>query len=157
MSQPELFARYRAPVLTLNAACGVTGLPEHALLDAVDCGQVIAWNIATQDAGRRELRILAGSAEAFHRAECAAGYECEMDPAAAIAAVLRGSGDRPWITGTLFARLLRCSSNHVLNLVAEGSLKLLPGTKVERGWNGAPRLTRESVHEFLRTRMEGMA
>ncbi len=133
----------RLPTLTLAGARGVLGLHERLIKDQVELGRLIAWDISRKGEGRREYRFLAASVRAW-------GETKEFDEGEIIRSVYGAA--RPFIFGSWFCRSWNCDSGHMINLVADGTLALLPRTYYHRGRSGTPVITWSSAAEFLRSR-----
>lgn len=71
-----------------------------------------------------------------------------------LAALLQGH-TKPFISGNTLRLLLNCGSTHLTNLIDAGALRQLPGTEYRRGPHGAALLDRDSVLQFLQSRLEG--
>jgi hypothetical protein len=158
-------------IAAVRAALGVN---EDDVLNLIDEGHLAwAWDIATKQATKAEMRILARSVSAYQNAEQGLRGVSNEFTFEEVAAFVLGGQHRPWLWGRELSRALNCSSEHVLNLVREGSLKLLPGHMVpngqrrtganrgngEIGWRrgpgGSPCVAYESVLRFLKERKRG--
>lgn len=145
-------ARYVAPAMTVETARGILGMDEDEVAEAVELGELVAWDIASDGSERRELRLFTPSVSALARARAEQRDVFPPDCREAVAALLP---EKPWITGRELARALCCSGTHICSLVECGDLALMPGTKITRGKEGTPRITKESLTAFLRGRLEG--
>lgn len=149
--------RYRRPMMTVDAAKGILDCTEDEIVEWVEVQRaLVAWNIASPGAARRELRLLTRSVSEFirdnpQRDDC---YYCAICPDIAIAAVLPDH-QKPWLTGLEVQRSLNCGSTHVIGLVESKLLKLMPGTNYQRGPGGSPSISRDSFVAFLKSRIEG--
>lgn len=147
--------RYRRPTMTVDAAKGVLDCTEDDIVAMIDERYaLVAWNIATPGANRRELRILTASVSEYLRdnpdhSEC---YHSMICPSDAISHVLP-KHEKPFVTGIEIQRALNCSSTHVIRLIESKSLALVPGSNYQPGPGGSPCITRESFTAFLNTRL----
>jgi hypothetical protein len=139
---------YHAPVMTVETVRGHLGMDEDEVAEAVDDGKLTAWDIGSEGAERRELRISTESVARF-----CAGTPGTLSNAEAIALVI--PGDAPAISGRTLARALVCSGTLIIEHIRAGDLAILPGTKIFRGKAGTPLITRASAGAFLRGRIEG--
>ncbi len=144
----------RLPTLTLSGVRAVLGLHENLIKEQVELGMLIAWDISRKGEGRREYRFLAASVRAW-------GETKEFDEGEIIRSVYGADNPslikpttppRPFIFGSWFCRCWNCDSGHMINLVADGTLALLPRTYYHRGRSGTPVITWSSAAEFLRSR-----
>jgi len=159
----------RLPMLDVAAVRAALGVNEDEVLDLIQEGHLAwAWDIATKAAEKAETRIFARSVSAYQNSEYgprSVANELTFDEVVALAFTGRAN-DRPWLWGREITRAFNCSSEHVLNLIREGSLSLLPGHVVpksqipnrksqigwRRGRGGSPCVSWVSAVEFLRRR-----
>ena len=107
-----------------------------------------AWNIASQKATKRELRVLMLCVRHFKTT----GKRLKI--AGNFAAMILPPHTKPFFTGQELQRAFNCKSSHIINLLAEGSLEKMPGTDWRPGRGGSPVIARMSVMEFLKARQE---
>jgi len=165
-----LRVQLRLPMVDIAAVRAALGVNEDEVLDLIEDGQLAwAWDISTKGTGKAEMRIFARSVSAYQNAQGglrSVANEFTFDEVVHFVFGL----SRPWLWGREIARAFNCSSEHVLNLVREGSLKLLPGHMVpngkpfrqdagtlgwRRGPGGSPCVAYESVLRFLKARRKG--
>jgi hypothetical protein len=140
-----LRAELRLPTVDLAGARAILDLRENEIKSLIDCGDLVAWNIATQSSQKIERRILTVSARDFADNRKRAIEESEI--------IRRVYGsERPFIFGTFFFRAWNCDSGHMINLLEEGSLTKLANTDYRRGRNGTPCITWASALAFLNSR-----
>ena len=149
--------RFERPVMGLAAAQGTLDLGEDYVCELIEVRALLAWDIASPGARRRELRILVASVreyQAAHRRGIADPlFRCSIPAPAAVAAVLPAHS-RPWITSPEVQRCLQCGSTHVIGLIEAKCLSILPGSTYRRGPNGAALVGRDSLSQFLTARFE---
>lgn len=159
-------ARHR-PVIGLNGAMAMLDKHEDEVLALIEGGDTEtgglshAWDISSQVAQRREVRVLTESIREL-KVAWAQGWK------------LRSHGDRfrmrnagddlvwglicppghkqPFLKTPQIQRCLNCSADLVIDLIKEGQFELLNGSGYGRGRYGAALVTVESVREFLRKR-----
>jgi hypothetical protein len=145
--------RHRRPMMTMEAAKGALDRNEDQVLGLVGTW-LVAWNIASPDARRRELRILSRSVslaskflDSIEQPQCWDGRE--------VLRLVLPAHDKPWFTGLEIQRSLNCASTHVIeNLIEKKALRLMPGTSYCSGRGGSPAVQRESFIHFLEQRLE---
>lgn len=152
-SQPQLDLRdprYKRPTMTVDTAKGILDCSEDEIIELIEVqGALVAWNIASPNADRRELRILTQSVADYLAAGRSPCYHSMLAPDAAVSDLVP---DRPFLRGTDIQRILNCGSTHVLNLVESKALALVPGTNYQRGPGGTPSITVDSFRHFLTSR-----
>src|ERR1051325_3547560 len=149
------------PTLTLAGARGSLGVSEDAILRMIEEGDISwSWNIATRGATRRELRLLAACLPA---ADGGPKPELKLDQ---VVRLVLGA-KRPFIWGKHFYRAWNFDSQHLFNLIRDGSLQILSNHAAPKeakdeahvGWRrgpgGSPCITWNSAVEFLKTRKAG--
>lgn len=141
--------RYKAPMMTMETARGILHLDEDEITERLDVGLLAGWDIATAGASRREIRLLSPSVAAH---EAAPNRPWDLLPRKSIELVL-GTDARPWLDGRTLQRLLVCSGTHVMSLIGDRLLTVLPRTSWRRGPGGSPVVSRESLVNFLEQRM----
>lgn len=152
----------RKPTLALDpfgAACGWT--PDEVLLRIEDGTHPEhlrwAWNIASDNTARREIRVLTLLAQPSLR-DSLNSFDAVLKVLfpprlhAGLHPALRRSQQFVW--GTELAWALSCDSQHVINLIEISKhLRVLPGTRWRTGPNGSPSIAFESVTAFLQGRL----
>jgi hypothetical protein len=169
---------YVRPLMKITAAQGTLDCSEDEILELLEVqGALIAFDIASPGAKRRDLRILTQSVTEYLQAGKSPCYHTMLPPAEAVDIVLASLKPelntlssvasaakedqlpggrpqvRPWLTGNEIQRLLQCGSTHLINLVEARLLKLLPGTDYQRGPGGTPKILRASFVQFLQERL----
>jgi len=155
------------PMLSMNGATGALGMDAEEVLEQLDLGNLIAFNIAVEIDGKAERRFLTRSlancqarldnpkiprCDLFpvsHRMETAA--EQQRRWSRIFQCIIRH--DKPVLHGTEIDAALNCDPDHRLHLINAGRLQVLPGTSYRPGRNGAPSVTRGSFEQFLQARM----
>lgn len=176
----------RLPMLDIAAVRAALGVGEDDVLNLIEDGHLAwAWDIATKGAVKAEMRILAQTVVSYQQALVNGVRTDELPFAEVVKIVFIGAHQRPWLWGRELVRAFNCSSEHVLNLIREGSLNLLPGHSVpgaagpgsrvsrlgpapdpkskmldpvpgwRRGPGGSPCVALESVLRFMRERRRG--
>ncbi len=156
--QPALLhVPMRVPLVSIATAKAMLRVNEDEIHDLITVGEFEwAFNIASADVSRLEVRILA---------ECIGDYDERLksgqarrpvrkkdDWAELLKKVFPNSHHKPAVTGVDLQFAFSCVSEHVLNLVREKSLACVPGSNWQRGPGGSPCITLASVKEFLRNR-----
>jgi hypothetical protein len=117
--------------------------------EMLDEGRITwAWNIATRQAKRAEVRFLVHALDAAAKGE---RFDASLDVVARLLAghlVKRGQTP-PFIRGKDFARIFATGSDHVSHLLEEGTLKRLPGTDWRRGPGGSAVIGWDQFLAFL--------
>lgn len=169
-----LRVQLRLPMVDVAAVRAALGVSEDEVLQLIDDGELAwAWDIASRDAKKREVRVLAQSVVSYQSS--VANGALSFDQVVAIVfrrqqlAAINQPPTRPWLWGREIVHAFNCGSEHVFNLLREGSLKLLPGHVVptansqpathnpqnlgwRRGPGGMPCVSYESAVEFLNRR-----
>lgn len=137
----------RLPTLSMTGARSLLGLHENLIKEQVDLGSLVAWDISRRGAGRREYRFLAASVRTW-------GEHKTYDDAEIIPLLYTlKPGERPaFLFGSWFCRCWNCDSGHMINLVADKVLSLIPKTDYGRGRGRTPCITWSSAVEFMRER-----
>jgi len=141
-------ARWR-PVVAVNGTMAALDLNALEVDELIDLGFLIAFNIAVDPDGRRELRILTRSISQYQ----ASGRKFRMELPALLKLLTPHS--KPTITGLEIQRSLNCDCEHVTNLLRANQIAVAPGTNWQRGPGGSPCVTSASYETFLRTRIIG--
>jgi len=143
--------RVRARVVTLTRAavrerCQVDDYEIDEFLSRAHHGW--AWNIATPDAERAELRFLSSDIARWVDDE---PVRCR--PLAEVVRELFGD-EKPFVDGINFYRAFNCDSQHVYNLIdcRPAALGVLPNTERRRGPNGSAAIAWASAVEFVKER-----
>ena len=109
---------------------------------------LIGFNIAVDDLGKLELRILTKSIEFFRATQGKKYHELEW------AQIFRQivPHQKPIVTGLEIRRALICDRGHVENLILGKRLVALKPS--QPGPGGSPAVSRESYENFLKGRMQ---
>jgi hypothetical protein len=141
------------PLAGVNAACRDLRLPARGhlenpgVIDLIDdYAALIAFNIAVELSGRRELRILTRSVE--HYKTTLGSRPPNLSWAQIVKLIV--PHDKPALTAVEAARALNCKT--VMPLLERRLLKTVPGTDWQRGPGGSASITRESFVAFLEKR-----
>jgi len=136
----------RLPVVDLAGARAVTGRHENELKAMVDTGDLLwAWNISRHpDRDRRELRFLVKELRALD------SRSITVDDDESIR-LLYGR-EKPFILGKHWHTAWNCDSGHMMNLVDDMVLGVVPGTDHGRGRGRTPCITWPSAVAFLKQR-----
>ena len=118
-----------------------------------------AFNIASQNARNRELRVLMQYVKEFKLSGGQSKPKRMVSEAIWLPMILQTvsglNNDKPFFSGGEVQQLLNCKATHVINLLEEGSLALLPNTPRWRpGKGGSPVISRDSLVTFLKKRQE---
>lgn len=138
------------PMMTITGARGwLGGKDEDDILDLISHKRIRwAFDIRTKDAKRAEVRIFAPCV-----AECQQYLHGQDVPPVAteFSVVMRWIlPNRDVVRATEIKRALNTSSQHIHNLLTDGSLSAIPGTG--NSVNKTPSVTRVSVERFLKER-----
>ena len=148
------FPSYRGALCAIPTAKGLLGLDESQIESLVDDGRLVAFDIRTPRAARRELRILTDSIAQQLRMTGSGGSRPTISPAAALARVLGDIGhDRPLLTGVEARQVLNCGGQHLMNLVKCRALPTVRGTRRHPGPGGSPIIARATFAEWLTSRI----
>jgi hypothetical protein len=148
--------RYKGPLCAIETAKDLLGRSEDEIGLLVDGGQVVAFDIRSPGAARRDLRILTASISEFNRDSGSEDWVSTITPAQAVALVMRGfKTDKPYVTGKEIKAVLNCGRQHGVNLVSSKVLPQMPGTKYRRGPKGYALIPRPDFVQFLTHRLEG--
>lgn len=142
--------RFR-PLVNANAAMAMldrTALEIDALCDEA---RLIAFDIRAVGE-RKELRILASS---IARLQTGQTPLVPLDDWPEIFTRICGpQKNKPALTGVDVQRSLNCDSGHVINLLNEKLLRVVPGTDWQRGPGGSPSIVTSSFEQFLKGRLQ---
>jgi hypothetical protein len=145
--------RHRRPMMSVDSAKGALDRNEDEVVELIGAW-LVAWNIASPDAQRRELRILTRSVSMAVKFLDTDTRPPRWDWQEILGLVLPAH-DKPWFTGIEIQRMLNCGSTHVVeNLIEKKALRMMPGTTYSTGPGGSPVVQRESFVSFLSARME---
>ena len=111
-----------------------------------------AWNVASRNATRRELRVLMKCVRFFK--EVGGNRPQPKIARAELLDLILPGHNKPFFTGIELQAILNCKGSHVINLIEERSLAVMPGTTWQRGRGGSPVVSRASTVAFLKTRQE---
>jgi hypothetical protein len=102
--------------------------------------------------GRRELRVLPSALAWFKKS---LGYRTRRVPWPEVWSELtRGlNTEKPWLDGEIVRCLLNCGGDHLIRLVDEGWLAMMPGTTYRRGPGGAPQIKLKSLETYLKNNL----
>ena len=132
----------RRPLVTVEWLMIQADEHEYEIERALESGAIEhAWNIASQQTERRELRMWNESALAY----------VEQRPARHFELATLFPHSRAEVTSTELERLFTCSSTHIHNLIAQ-RLLAATGERIPRGRNSAVKITRASVEQFFEAR-----
>ena len=109
---------------------------------------LIGFNIAPDDLGRGELRVLTKSIEFFRATGGKKYHELEWEKIFRLVVPHK----KPVVTGLEIRRAMLCDRGHVENLVNAGQLVALK--KSQPGPGGSWTISRESFENFLKGRMQ---
>lgn len=142
------------PTLTVlstiaDARAKLPGHDEDDILALIEEGIILhAWNIALKKTAAREIRILPACIDHYKSTGGARPFPIGgPDPLAPILAT-----DKPFILGARLKLILNCGATHIINLVDAKLLRVLPGTKYQRGPNGSPVIEMKSLLSFMQAR-----
>ena len=123
------------------------GLDATVVRELVESRFLIGFNIAVDDKGKCELRVLTKSIEFFRATQGKKYHELEW------AQIFRQivPHQKPVVTGLEIRRALLCHPTHVENLINAGQLVALQKSKPGPG--GSWTVSRASYENFLRGRM----
>ena len=145
--------RYSHPLCAMPTAKVLLGQTEDGIFALLDEGAVVAVDIRTPDAIKRDLRILTASIAAHLAGDNEA--LAAITPERAVQMILAPANHaRPVFLGTEIKRLLNCGRKHVVNLVTTGALPLAPGSVLRRGVGGTPTVERAALERFLTSRIQ---
>jgi len=115
---------------------------------------LIGFNIAVDDLGRCELRVLTKSIDFFRATNGRKCHELADDPQQNWEKIFRlvVPHKKPIVTGLEIRRGLLCDRGHVENLILAGCLT--PLKKSQPGPGGSWTVSRESYEAFLKGRMQ---
>ena len=114
-----------------------------------------AWNIASKDATKRELRVLMAGVRHFKALGEKSDSKFTITEDRAHALIFPGGRlQRPFFSGLELQQAFNCKSSHIINLLEEGSLKKMPGTTWHPGRGGSPVIARDVAIKFLKDRRE---
>lgn len=167
-TQPELprlrFARYHLPTLGVETAKGALDVTEDELFQLLDRGAFWAWHVESPGADRELIRLLTFSVQAVTRDRARQLLDNEFELCTAVPAtaddacalVLNACRDKtkPFLSGKEIRRVLNFGRTHLIDLVASGALKLLPGSTYRPGPNGFPLVPRIAFEQFLQERIK---
>lgn len=161
LTLPIKSARLDLPLRAIETAKDNLALHEDDLFQLIDRGALWAFNIGSESAERPEIRILAKSIDALGRKQAADWIEhpeatCIRYPVTieqAINLILAGfKHDKPFLTAKEISRVCNCGRTHRVDLVREGALPQMPGTKFRRGPGGSALVARQGFAKFLEAR-----
>jgi hypothetical protein len=144
--------RFKRPLAPLSAAHGLLDLTESEVAELVDCGDLVAFDIRSPDAEKRDLRILTASIAGHLAGD--ADHRVSIMPEHAVELVLKAARhDRPWLDAVEVRRLLNCGRQHSVSLIQSGAIAAAPGSVCRRGHGGSPLVSRTTFADFLRARI----
>lgn len=127
----------------------LVGHDEDDILALIEEGFLLfAWNIAIGTT--RDIRILPDCIDHYRRTLGHRQYP-RTDAQVIDAMLARGcaAGDKPFMRSTTLRMLLNCSSTHIINLIQDNSLSVVPHTTWGQGPSGAALVTVDSIRSFL--------
>lgn len=137
----------RLPLGRLGAGMWLTQKTTDELRDLVESGAILwVWDIASNGAGRRELRLWRPCVDALAR-----GEPQPQDTAEAVLKHVLPDG-RPWFTVRELSTRWMCSRHHLIKLIDEKLLETTPESPRRTGAGGSPQITRQSAAAFLQAR-----
>lgn len=139
----------KRPFVDTHTASIITDQSFDQLSAAIDDGRIaVAVNIAAATSGKRCVRILSSALAAYINQSPPPPID---SPAQLVDMFLAAfPALAPTISSTTFCAVLGCDSGQCVRLIREGSLKC--ANKLRRGPNGAGKIYRRSVIEFLVSR-----
>lgn len=145
-----------APLMSVNAAMGKLELSELEVMNLIEGHPqriAWAWDIGTSDR-QRDVRILARSVNGYFTTADSDEPTCGLarEAVASIVAHILAREKKPFISCPRLAVLFVCTARHIMNLVKNGDLQVLPGTGWRRGPSGSANITKTSVEQFLTER-----
>jgi len=129
----------------LNAAMRDLDMNADQVRALLDEGKLVGFNIATNETGKKNLRLLTMSIHHY----CETGKYLAMEWPEIFHLVL--PHDRLFVRGMEIQRSLNCDQGHVQNLIKTEHLQCVK--KSQRGPGGSPMVTRGSLEAFLKGRM----
>jgi hypothetical protein len=135
-------------VKTVLRDLGEFDIDAEQVRNLVELRVLIGFNIATDDLGRCELRVLTKSIDFFRATGGRKYHELEWDKVFRLVVPHK----KPVVTGLEIRRALICDRGHVENLVIAGHLTALK--KSAPGPGGSWTISRESYEAFLKGRMQ---
>jgi hypothetical protein len=131
------------PLGDTNSVMRDLDMNEDRVLELVEEGKLIGFNIAAKKSGRRELRALTRSVEHYRET---GGKKCLVLEWPEIFRMIVPN-DKLFVHGLEVQRGLNCNRTHVQNLIASGLL--VSCKKARPGPGGSPIITRMSFENFL--------
>ncbi len=145
----KLAPQKRRCLMALDAVRQELELPEHKLDDVLKSGVLAyVWDIGTGE-HRGTLKVLPDCVEHYH---AHGSKPFPLSEPEVFTLLLPPGHQKPFVENLDLQFLFGCSSDHVLNLVRAGDLKLLAGTSYHRGPKGSALITVDSFREFMTTR-----
>lgn len=134
------------PLVPMEACMVLLDRNEDELLSLVETGDMAwAWDIRSEEATRREIRVWRGSLLAHMRQEAD-----EEDEEIVLSSLLPHS--RETIRSTELQRLFSASQTHIQNLINQGALREDGMRETQAGPNAFCRVSRQSIINFLKER-----
>ncbi len=122
------------------------GHDEDDVLALIEDGFIgVAFDIGLQ--ARREIRVWRKSVDLFRAT--GGSRRVNHDWSQVVREILCG-WDKPAIPGTRVKLLLNCSSTHVIHLVEDRQLQLMPGTSWDVGRGNTPQISVSSFKDALK-------
>jgi len=135
-------------VKTVLRDLGEFDIDVQQIRELVESRFLIGFNIAVDDLGKCELRVLTKSIEFFRATGGNKYHELEWDKIFRLVVPHK----KPVVTGLEIRRALLCDRGHVENLILAGQLVALK--KSQPGPGGTWTISRESFEKFLQGRMQ---
>lgn len=149
-------ARFRpvSDIKTVLRDLGEFDMDAEQVRELVEAQFLIGFNIAVDDLGKCELRVLTKSIEFFRATKGRRFHELASDPEQNWKKIFRlvVPHDKPIVTGLEIRRALLCDRGHVENLINAGLLVALQKSKPGPG--GSWTVSRKSYEAFLKGRMQ---
>ncbi len=148
--------RYKGALSAIETAKDLLGLNEDEIGILVDEGQLVAFDIRSPGAKRRELRILTASIVHYKQNATDPSYVSPITPDQAIEIVMASlKHTKPFLNRKEISKVLIGGRQHGMNLVDSKALPEMPGTTHRRGPNGSAIVSRPAFIQFLEARLEG--
>jgi hypothetical protein len=140
------------PMHSVNSAMAILDQDEDAVLNLIELGFLaFAFDIRSPKSSKREPRILTESIRSYLRGDHLRAVVDKSDAALDQALKQLFKHSRPTVRGTEIRRAFNCSSQHILDLVAEDCLKRDEKVKLKTV-KSSPAIYRSSVISFLKSR-----
>lgn len=148
----------KRPLISLHTAADVLDKSHQQVLDLIEDGALLfAWDFGTGHSHRKAVRILAQSLIDYQRGQSASSLPAREQFAHAVSLIFPMSAMiRPGAVAKLRAHSIAfqfgIKSDHFLELVDSGLLRVAASSPRRRGPGGSPYIEFSSVVEFLKKR-----